>query len=115
MIRRELMSPRQGRIIILYDVIALILILAVTYKSELRPSHHRFPMVIQFQCKTFPSHEFLLFERQGSYGRPRGRFRTSLNERQLFLVCTDRVSRQLKLRVDRSQDGRVLTRTPALD
>lgn len=108
-------AARQGRIIILYDVIALILILTVTYKSESRLSHHRLPMVTLFQCKTLPSHEFLLFVRPGSFERPRGRFRTSLDERQLFLVCTDRVSRQLKLRVDQSQDGRVLTRTPALD
>ena len=115
-IRRELMSTaRPRRIIFLCDVIALILVLTVTYKPESRSSHYRLPMVTLFQCKTLPSHEFLLFETPGSYERPRGRFRTSLNERQLFLVCTDRVSRQLKLRVDRSQDGRVLTRTLALD
>lgn len=108
-------AARQGRIVILYDVIALILILTVTYKSESRPPDDRLPMVTLVQCKTLPSHEFPLFERQGSYERPRGRFRTSLNERQLFLVCTDRVSRQLKLRVDRSQDDRVETSTPALD
>jgi hypothetical protein len=30
-------------------------------------------------------------------------------------VCTDRVSRQPNLQADRNQDGRVETRTPALD
>lgn len=110
-----MIPARQGRIIILHDVIALILILTVTYKSESRLSHDRWPMVTLLQCKTLPSHEFLPFERQGSYKRPRGTFRTSLNERQLFLVCTDRVSRQQKLRVDRSQGDRVETKTPALD
>lgn len=108
-------APRQGRTKILYDVIALILILTVTYKSESRPAPDRAPMVTLLQCKTLPSPEFLLFERQGSYKRPRGTFRTSLNERQLFLVCTDRVSRQQKLRVDRSPDDRVETKPPALD
>ena len=110
------MSARhQAGIIILCDLIAMILVLSVTYKSESRPPDDGLQMVTLFQCKTFPSHKFLLFERQGSYERPRGRFRTSLNEPQLFLVCTDRVSHQLKLPVDRNQDGRVLTRTLALD
>lgn len=108
-------AGHQARTIILCDLIAMILILSVTYKSESRPPDDRLQMVTLFQCKTFPSHKFLLFERQRSCERPRGRFRTSLNERQLFLVCSDRVSRQLKLRVDRNQDGRVLTRTLALD
>ena len=114
--RRELVSAgHRARIIILCDLIAMILILSVMYKSESGPPDDRLPMFTLFQCKTLPSHEFLLFETQGSYERPRGRFRTSLDERQLFLVCTDRVSHQLKLRVGRSQDGRVSTRTPALD
>ena len=108
-------AARQGRIKTPYKAIALILILIVTYKSESRPSPDRSPMVTLLQCKTLPSHEFLLFERQGSYRRPRGTFRTSLDERQLFLVCTDRVSRQQELRVDRSQDDRAETKTPALD
>ena len=108
-------AARQGRIKILYDVIALILILTVTYKSESKPSPDRLPLVTLLQCKTLPSHEFPLFERQGSYKRPRGTLRTSLNERQLFLVCTDRVSRQQKLRVDRSPDDRGETKPPARD
>ena len=72
-------------------------------------------VITLLQCKTLPSHEFLPFERPGGYKRPRGTFGTSLNERQLFLVCTDQVSHQQKLRVDRSQDDRVETKTPALD
>ena len=113
--RRELVSAgHRARIIILCDLIAMILMLSVMYKSKSGPAD-RLPMATLFQCKTLPSHEFLLFERPRSYERPRGRFRTSLDERQLFLVCTDRVSLQLKLPVDQSQDGRVLTRTPALD
>lgn len=108
-------AARQGRIKIICDVIAVILILIVTYQSGSRPSHDRAPMVSLLQCRTLPSHEFLLSERQGSYKRPRGTLRTSLNERQLFLVCTDQVSRQQKPRVDRSQDDRVETKTPAPD
>jgi len=108
-------AARPRRIVIRYDVIALILILTVTYISAPGPSHDPSTPVTLLRCKTLSSHEFLPSERQGSYKRPRGTFRTSLNERQLFLVCTDRVSRQRKLRVDRSQDDRVETKTPALD
>ncbi len=102
---------RQARIVILCDLMAIVLILGVTFK----PSEDRVQVVTLLQCKTLPSHEFPLFDKQGSYERPRGTFRTSLNERQLFLVCTDRVSRQLVLRADRSQDGRVEKRIPDLE
>jgi hypothetical protein len=102
---------RQARIVILCDLMAIVLILGVTFK----PSEDRVQVVTLLQCKTLPSHEFPLFDKQGSYERPRGTFRTSLNERRLFLVCTDRVSRQLVLRADRSQDGRVEKRIPDLE
>lgn len=108
-------KPRQARIIILRDLIAMILVFGVTYKSEMRPPDDRVPMVTLLQCKTLRSHEYPLFERQGSYERPRGTFRMSLNERRLFLVCTDRVFRQPNLRAGRNQDGRLENRTPGLD
>lgn len=104
-------APRQVRNIIRYDLIVVILILAVTYKSESRSPD--VPLVTLLQCKSLPSHEFPLFDNQGSYARPRGTPRTSLNEHRLFLVCTDRVSHQPNPRADRSQDGRVETRLPA--
>ena len=97
---------RQARIVILCDLMAIVLILGVTF----RPSEDRVQVVTLLQCKTLP-----LFDKQGSYERPRGTFRTSLNERRLFLVCTDRVSRQLVLRAHRNQDGRVEKRIPDLE
>lgn len=99
---------RQARIVILCDLMTMMLILGVTF----RPSEDRVRVVTLLQCKTLPSREFPIFDKQGSYERPRGTFRTSLNERQLLLVCTDRVSRQLVLRADRSQDGRLENRFP---
>jgi hypothetical protein len=101
---------RQRRIIILYDFIAVVLILGVTFKSESTVPE---PVVTLLQCKSLPSREFPLLDKQGNYERPRGTFRMSLSERQLFLVCTDRVFRQPESRVDRSQDDRVETRIPA--
>jgi hypothetical protein len=106
-------APRQARFIIPFDLLALILILGVTFKSESRPPDERTPIVTLLQCETLPSHESPPFDKQGSYERHRGTFRTSINERQLFLVCTDRVYRQPKLRVDRSRDDRGETRIPA--
>jgi len=99
---------RQARIVILGDLMAMILVLGVTF----RPSEDRVRVVTLLQCKTLPSREFPLFDKQGSYERARGTFRTSINGRQLFLVCTDRVSRQLNLRAAPSQDDRVGTRMP---
>jgi hypothetical protein len=104
-------APRQTRVISLCDLMVVILILGLTYRPEAIRSEDR--AVTLLQCKTLQSHEFPLFDKQGSYERLRGRSRTSLSERQLFLVCTDRVSRQLNLRADRSQDDRVETRIPA--
>lgn len=101
---------RRARIVILCDFITMILILGISFKSELRPSEDR---VTLFQCKTLSSREFPLLDKQGSYERPRGTFRTSLNERQLLLVCTDQVSHRLVLRVDRSLDDRLENRIPA--
>src|SRR5215204_3163826 len=106
-------APRQARFIILFDLTAMILILGVTFKSESRPPDEGAPIVTLLQCKTLPSHESPLFDKQGNYERPRGMFRRSINERQLFLVCTDRVYRQPELRVDRSRDDRGETRIPA--
>lgn len=107
-------APRQTSIVILSEFVVVILILSVTFKSESKNDpDDRIPSITLLQCRALPSHESPLFEKQGSYERPRGTSRTSLNERQLFLVCTDRVSRQLNLRVDRSRDGRVETRIPA--
>src|SRR5215212_884893 len=106
-------APCQERFIILFDLMALVLILGITFKSESRPTDEGAPIVTLLQCKTLPSHESPLFDKQGSYERPRGTFRTSINERQLFLVCIDRVYRQPKLRVDRSRDDRGETRIPA--
>ena len=106
-------APRKARFIILFDLTATILILGVTFKSESRPPDERAPIVTLLQCKTLPSHESPLFHKQGNYGRPRGMFRTSINEHQLFLVCIDRVYRQPKLRVDRSRHDRGETRIPA--
>ena len=94
---------------------ALILILGVMYRSESARSDDHVPVLTLLQCTTLRSHEPPLFEKKGSFERPRGTFRTPLNERQLFLVCTDRVSRQLSLRVDRSQDDRAETRIPGLE
>ena len=108
-------APRQARIIILCDSMALILILGVLYKSDSGRSDNPVRAFTLFQCTPRPSHEPPLFDKQGSFERPRGTFRTTLNERQLFLVCTDRVSRQPDPRVDRSQDGRAETRIPALE
>lgn len=102
---------RQARIVILCDLMTVILILGVTF----RPSEDRVRVVTLLQCKTLPAHEFPLLDKQGSYERPRGTFRTSLNERRLFLVCTDRASRQLVLPADRSQDDRVEKRIPDLE
>lgn len=65
-------AARQRRIVIRYDVIALILILTLTYISASGPSHDQLPPVTLLQCKTLPWHEFLPSERQGSYKRPRG-------------------------------------------
>lgn len=106
-------APRRGRTIIVWDLVVMILIVGLTYRSGSNPSDHQ--TVTLLQCKTLASHEFPLVDKQGSYERPRGTSRTSLNERQLLLVCTDRVSRQLNLRADRSQDGHVETRIPALE
>lgn len=106
-------APRQTRIVILCDFVAVILILGITFKSE--SGNERTAVVTLLQCKTLPSHELPPFEKQGSYERPRGRFRRLINKRQLFLVCTDRVSHQPGLQVDRSQGGRVETRIPALE
>ena len=104
-------APRQARNIILYDFIAVILILSVTYKSETSTGEQA-PITL-LQCRTLSLPEFPLLDKQGSYERPRGRFRRSLNEYRLFLVCTDRVYRQPNLRADRSPDDRVETRIPA--
>ena len=105
-------APRQARIIILCDSMALILILGVLYKSDSGRSDNSARAFTLLQCTPLPSHEPPLFDKQGSFERPRGTFRKTLNERQLFLVCIDRASRQLMLRADRSRDGRVETRIP---
>lgn len=96
---------RQARIVILCEFMAMTLILGVTFKSESTPTEDR---VTLLQCQTLPRPD-----KQGSYERPRGTFRISLSGRQLFLVCTDRVSRRLVLQVDRSQDDRPEKRFPA--
>lgn len=106
-------AARRTRTIILCDLVAVILVFSFGYRSDSNRAEDA--AVTLLQCRTLPPHEFPLFDRQGSYERPRGRFRTSLDERRLFLVCTDRVSRQLRLRADRSRDGRVETRIPALE
>jgi len=81
--------------------------LGVAFRSESTA-----PNVTLLQCRTLSSLEFPLLDRPGSYERPRGTFRTSTNERRLFLVCTDRVSRQLNLRAAQSQDDRLETKIP---
>ena len=98
---------RQARIIILGDFMVVLLILGVAFRSESTA-----PKVTLLQCRTLSSHEFPLLDKQGSYERARGTFRTSINGRRLFLVCTDRVSHQLNLRAARGQDDRVGTRMP---
>ena len=85
-------APRQPRILILRDFMAAILILSVVFKSESKAPDVRMPFTV-LQCTTLPSHEYPLFEKEESYERPDRTFRRSLNGRELFLVCTDRVSR----------------------
>jgi hypothetical protein len=103
-------APSQARLIILFELMAITLILGVTHRLEQRSTDDR---VTVLRCKTISSHDFQLLDKQGNYERPRGTFRKSLNECRLFLVVLDQVYCQPALRVDRNQDDRVETRIPA--
>ena len=102
-------TRHQTRIILL---ITALVILGMRYESEPRTADDSVPAVT-LRCEIVTSRHHPLFEKQESYGHPRGTFHTCLNEYQLFLVCSDRVSRRPNQRVDRSRDGRVETRTQA--
>jgi hypothetical protein len=106
-------ATRQPRIIILCDFMAVILILNVMFRSESKPPDARTPIITVLQCKTLPSHD-PLFEKEVSYELP-NRISRRLNGRELFLVCTDRGSRQANLRADRNQEDRVETRILSLN
>jgi hypothetical protein len=85
-------ATRQPRILILCDFMAVILILNVMFRSESKAPDVRTPITTVLQCKTLPSHD-PLFENERRERTSRG-----LNGRELFLVCTDRVSSQSTLR-----------------
>lgn len=103
-------APRQARLIISFELMALILILGVTPRSKPKSTDDR---VTLLRCETILLHGFQLLDKQGKHERPRGTFRRSLDECRLFLVVPDQIYCQPTLRADRNQDDRVETRIPA--
>jgi len=53
-----LVIRRQARIVILCDLMIIISILGVTFKSEFRPPEDHVPNVILVQCLTVRSHDW---------------------------------------------------------